>query len=126
MHVSFCLCIHTMSISLGIHHFKSLSALSLLHDVLFQARKGVFFFPLTISTTSSGHVSCLNWYEAEIAKLANITKQMESTTTCPCGLPMLTNESRWMFDWSRFVTKSGCLSVCFYDRQPRTQSTMVS
>ena len=71
-------------------------------------------------------MSCLNWYEAEVTKLADITEVMESTTTCPCGLPMLSNESRWVLDWSRFVTKSGCHSVCFYDRQARTQSTMVS
>ena len=109
----------------SVREFSFLSIVKFIAWSSVSGEKGVFFFPLTISTTTSGHVSCLNWYEAEITKLANITKLMESTTTCPCGLPMLSNESRWMFDWSRFVTKSGCHSVCFYDRQQLTQSTMV-
>ena len=83
----------------------------------------MFFFPL--STTSAGHLSCLKWYNAEITKLDNITKQVESTIDCPCSLPMLSTESRYVFDWNRFATKGGCRSVCFYDRQQSMQSTKV-
>ena len=83
----------------------------------------MYFFALNKRTADDK--KCLTWYAAEKSKLADIKKRWKETTACPCDVKLAATDTSWVLDWQAFVSNTASMKLCYYERNPASDSTQV-